>query len=378
MEDDHQLPPDYTETVELISARVSNTRVRVQLAANAHLIHLYWAIGSVLLERSKQSGWGSRVLPRLAEDLRRRFPTMKGFSATNLKYMRQLAAAWPEERSLGPQSVDQLPWGHVRTVLGVSDPERRARSIAAAVREGWARHVLEHNLRTSALERTGAQTTNFGRLLDPEGADLAQQVTRDPYVLDFLALDGDRSPLSDRPSRTPSPVHPSSTSMATTSSSTCCSSTSNSSGTWSSNSNAATSAQSTSGSSPSPSPSWMTGSGCRRTRTRWGCSSSRARATPSCGTPSARPQHRSASRVTTSCRRSSDARCRRKPNCVERSVEARTSGREGSRAVATAGRTGGASRPGRVGRVMDRAGSGPVARIGRTPRLQEGSRTRPE
>ncbi len=196
MEDDHQLPPDYTETVELISAPVSDTRVRVQLAANAHLIHLYWAIGSVLLERSKEGGWGSRVLPRLAEDLRRRFPTMKGFSATNLKYMRQLAAAWPEERSLGPQSVDQLPWGHVRTILGVSDPERRARYIAAAVREGWVRHVLEHNLRTNALERTGAQTTNFGRLLDPDGADLAQQVTRDPYVLDFLALDGDRDERS--------------------------------------------------------------------------------------------------------------------------------------------------------------------------------------
>ncbi|MFJ3381695.1 YhcG family protein [Curtobacterium sp. NPDC090217] len=191
MEDDHQLPPDYTETVELISARVSNTRGRVQLAANAHLIHLYWAIGSVLLERSKQSGWGSRVLPRLAEDLRRRFPTMKGFSATNLKYMRQLAAAWPEERSLGQQAVDQLPWGHITLLFGV-DARERQWYIDQAVQHGWSRSLLSHNVRNRLAGRTGAANTNFGRLLDPEGADLAQHVTRDPYVLDFLALDGDR------------------------------------------------------------------------------------------------------------------------------------------------------------------------------------------
>lgn len=191
MEDDRQLPPDYSETVELISARVSDTRVRVQLAANAHLIHLYWAIGSVLLERSKQSGWGSRVLPRLAEDLRRRFPTMKGFSATNLKYMRQLAAAWPEERSLGQQAVDQLPWGHVTVLFGV-DARERQWYIDEAVQHGWSRSLLSHNVRNRLASRTGGANTNFGRLLDPDGADLAQQVTRDPYVLDFLALNGDR------------------------------------------------------------------------------------------------------------------------------------------------------------------------------------------
>ena len=99
MADDHPLPTDYGETLELISTRVRAARSRVQLAANAQLIHLYWSIGSVLLERSARGRWGSGVLPRLAGDLRRAFPDVKGFSATNLKYMRQLAAAWPEESS---------------------------------------------------------------------------------------------------------------------------------------------------------------------------------------------------------------------------------------------------------------------------------------
>ena len=192
MTDDAALPTEYAETFRAIRDRVTATRSRVQLAANAHLIHLYWSIGSVLLERSKAGRWGSGVLRQLAEDLRAEFPSMTGLSPTNLKYMRQFAAAWPEEASIGPQRVDQLPWGHIRALLPESDPVRRKRYAEAAVEHGWSRNVLVHNLRSRALERSGAQTTNFSRLLDGDDADLAQQITRDPYVLDFLAVDGDR------------------------------------------------------------------------------------------------------------------------------------------------------------------------------------------
>ncbi|MGN7223379.1 PDDEXK nuclease domain-containing protein [Curtobacterium flaccumfaciens] len=192
MTDDAALPTEYAETFRAIRDRVTATRSRVQLAANAHLIHLYWSIGSVLLERSKAGRWGSGVLRQLAEDLRAEFPSMTGLSPRNLKYRRQFAAAWPEEASIGPQRVDRLPWGHIRALLPESDPVRRKRYAEAAVEHGWSRNVLVHNLRSRALERSGAQTTNFSRLLDGDDADLAQQITRDPYVLDFLAVDGDR------------------------------------------------------------------------------------------------------------------------------------------------------------------------------------------
>jgi predicted nuclease of restriction endonuclease-like (RecB) superfamily len=192
MDDDHPLPSDYRAAFELISNQVRTTRGRVQLAANAHLIHLYWGIGRVLLDRSTGARWGTGVLRRLAEDLRREFPTVKGFSATNLKYMRQLAATWPEQQAIGQQAVDQLPWGHVTVLLGVRDRADLAWYIAETIRHGWSRATLTHHVRNQLARRGGAANTNFSRLLDPEGADLAQQLTRDPYVLDFLAVDGDR------------------------------------------------------------------------------------------------------------------------------------------------------------------------------------------
>lgn len=50
---------------------------------------------------------------------------MKGFSAQNLNYMKRFAQEYtPEE--IGQQTVDQLPWGHLITLMyEVSDKEER-------------------------------------------------------------------------------------------------------------------------------------------------------------------------------------------------------------------------------------------------------------
>jgi predicted nuclease of restriction endonuclease-like (RecB) superfamily len=141
--------------------------------------------------RRSLSTWGTGVLTQLAGDLRAEFPEMRGFSATNLKYMRQLAQAWPDSESIGPQRVDQLPWGHLRALLGVKDASARKWYLDQALDNGWSRNVLEHHLRTKAHERVWSAPSNFAKTLDELDSDLAQQLTKDPYVLDFLALDGD-------------------------------------------------------------------------------------------------------------------------------------------------------------------------------------------
>jgi DUF1016 N-terminal domain len=47
--------------------------------------------------RQNQEGSGTKVIDRLAGDLRRAYPDMIGLSPRNLKYMRAIAEAWPEE-----------------------------------------------------------------------------------------------------------------------------------------------------------------------------------------------------------------------------------------------------------------------------------------
>src|SRR5881628_1681134 len=82
-----------------------------KLAVNSELITFYWQTGRDILIRQQQQGWGRKVIERLSWDLRRAFPDMKGFSLSNLQYMRAFAAAYPEAGML-QQLAGKLPWFH--------------------------------------------------------------------------------------------------------------------------------------------------------------------------------------------------------------------------------------------------------------------------
>lgn len=105
--------------------------------------------------------------------------------------MRTFARAWPNLDQIAQQPVAQLPWGHVTVLLDrVDDHELRDWYASQAVTQGWSRAVLEHHLKTEAHRRFGGTApTNFDRILGSESSDLAQQMTRDPYVFDFLDVE---------------------------------------------------------------------------------------------------------------------------------------------------------------------------------------------
>ena len=84
------------------------------------------------------------MIDRLAADLREEFPDQRGWSRSNLHYMRALAAAWPDGEVV-PQAVGQLPKGHVRVLLDkLSTRQERDWYAAAATEHGWSRDVLVH------------------------------------------------------------------------------------------------------------------------------------------------------------------------------------------------------------------------------------------
>jgi predicted nuclease of restriction endonuclease-like (RecB) superfamily len=63
--------------------------------------------------------------------------------------------------------------------------------VSRSLAHGWSRDVLEHHIRTGLHDRSASAPTNFAQTLGPPQSDLARQLTKDPYVLDFLAIDGD-------------------------------------------------------------------------------------------------------------------------------------------------------------------------------------------
>ena len=94
------LPPDYAVWLAEIKSRIITAQLRATLAVNAELIQLYWEIGRGILEKQQRHGWGTKVIDTLARDLRSAFPHMRGFSPTNLKYMRRFAENAPRGHSV--------------------------------------------------------------------------------------------------------------------------------------------------------------------------------------------------------------------------------------------------------------------------------------
>ncbi|MCA0295271.1 MAG: PDDEXK nuclease domain-containing protein [Actinobacteria bacterium] len=126
----------------------------------------------------------------VAADLRAEFDGAGGFSVRNLKYMRSFARAWPTLDQFGQQPAAQIPWGHIMVLLDkLDDAELRDWYASQAVTHGWSRAVLQHHIKTAAHTRFGTAPINFEHLLAPDASDQAQQLTKDPYVFDFLDIE---------------------------------------------------------------------------------------------------------------------------------------------------------------------------------------------
>lgn len=182
------VPAGYAQWLGELKAQIAGARARAVLAANREQIALYHRIGTEILARQERDGWGTKVVDRLAADLREAFPEMKGWSASNLKYMRFFAQECPDS-SIGQQPADQLPWFHLVTLLTkVADPGLREWYAEQAVARGWSRDTLEGQIRSQLHLRQGAAITNFAQRLPPDQAEMARQVLKDPYHFDFLGL----------------------------------------------------------------------------------------------------------------------------------------------------------------------------------------------
>ena len=60
--------------------------------------------------------------------------------------------------------------------------------VCETAKNGWSRAVLMHFMDTSLYERQGKAVSNFAVALPEPDSDLAQEVTKDPYCFDFIAL----------------------------------------------------------------------------------------------------------------------------------------------------------------------------------------------
>ena len=91
--------------------QIQQSKQKAYSSVNSILIELYWEIGKHLSLKTTQCSWGKGVVKKLAEYLKAKDPTIKGFSDKNLWRMKQFYETYHQNEKLSTLSR-QLSWSN--------------------------------------------------------------------------------------------------------------------------------------------------------------------------------------------------------------------------------------------------------------------------
>ena len=174
----------YNEIKEiLISARN-----KVYQTANFAMVEAYWNIGKSIIKEqggNEKANYGTGLLKELSRQMTHDFG--KGFTVTNLKYMRQFYLTFPNGHALR----DELSWTHYRLLMKVENESARDFYMREAVKSQWSTRQLERQINSFFYERLLSSKNKeevSAEIQTLEPAKKPEDVIRDPYVLEFLGL----------------------------------------------------------------------------------------------------------------------------------------------------------------------------------------------
>jgi len=195
---------DYIIWLTDVKNKIATTQIKVVKAANSALIQFYWDLGKDISTKIAQGKWGNKLIDQLALDLKKDLPGVKGFSRTNLYYIKQFYETFssseyqntfipqPEgqnKESIIPQLGGQLPWGHIKVLLSKAKNANECKFyIQQTLENNWSRDVLTLQIKSKLFARQGNAITNFKSTLPEPMSDLANQTIKDPYVFDFMTM----------------------------------------------------------------------------------------------------------------------------------------------------------------------------------------------
>ena len=249
MKNNNENMTEYFAWLQTVSRRYKQSQIKAAIAVNSEMLKFYFSLGRDIAIQEKNQPWGSGFLKRLSCDLKMQMPEAECFSITNLKYMRlffklyagnlighqlgdqmvdeekilatkqishqvggQISSQLKEKNDIAPilhqiddksyvlnfeeiypnvaQLLFSVPWRHHIVIMDkFKDNLKKALFyIEQIVKNAWSRAVLLHFIDTSLYERQGKAISNFDMTLPELDSDLAQEVTKDPYCFDFVAL----------------------------------------------------------------------------------------------------------------------------------------------------------------------------------------------
>lgn len=228
----------YSQLLQDLKFRISQSRYVAARLVNREQLMLYYYIGKLLSDKIKEQNWGDKVLSQIATDLKGQMHNLRGFSASSLKNMRQFYTAY-EHNQIGQlltaqlqnndkqqDIIGQLPTVQLlsthtsddwpSTTTEIDDPilsnffsvtfthhlillnkcktlEERMFYIQRVAEDYWSVSVLEHHIQENLFLQIGKLHHNFDTTIQTRDINVAAELFKDKYLLDFLQLKDDHN-----------------------------------------------------------------------------------------------------------------------------------------------------------------------------------------
>ncbi len=181
--------PLYDQLVVQIGVLLQNGRQQAAQTVNTILVQTYWHIGQYIVEfeqkGNERAEYGSQLFERLSKDLTLLYG--KGFSRSNLLYMRKLYLSFPICETLS----HILTWSHYFEILKADNPLEISFYTKQCQYERWSVRDLKRQMKSSLFERLALSKDKDGVLkLANEGhiIETPEDLIKDPFVLEFLNI----------------------------------------------------------------------------------------------------------------------------------------------------------------------------------------------
>jgi predicted nuclease of restriction endonuclease-like (RecB) superfamily len=179
----------YELLIESIATLLEAGRRQVAQSVNTILVQTYWQVGQYIVEYEQQgkqkAEYGSFLFDQLSKDLT--FRCGKGFSRSNLLYMRKFYLEFPKRETVS----HVLSWSHYFEILK-SDNDLEIRFYSKQCeKEKWSVRELKRQMKSMLYHRIARGKDKKAILnLSSQGQEILQpsDILKDPFVLEFLQI----------------------------------------------------------------------------------------------------------------------------------------------------------------------------------------------
>lgn len=173
---------------------IEQSRQQIAISVNATMTALYWKIGGSIKNevlKNERAEYGQQIVQTLSSQLESEYG--KGWSEKQLRHCVQFATVFDDEQIVSTL-WRQLSWSHLKLIIYMDDPLKRAFYIEMCKLEKWSVRTFRERIQSMLYERTAISKKpeltiqHDLELLKNEQKLTPDLVFRDPYFLDFLGM----------------------------------------------------------------------------------------------------------------------------------------------------------------------------------------------